>query len=612
MQKVLCMLLLLSAVSFSETVTQTDWSGGSGVPGPVTDWGNSYDFSSQVDNNGSTLQLMIGTILTDPVEYTIDGNYDGAISVYSADVDGDGDMDVLGAAPWIADITWWENSDTSPGIYWIKHTIDANFSGARSVYAADVDGDGDMDVLGAASSSDDITWWENTDGSGTSWTEHIVDGEFDHAESVFAADVNGDGYMDVLGAAISANDITWWKNTDGSGTVWTEYTVDGDFSGAYAVYAADVDGDGYMDVLGAAAYTDDITWWENTDGSGTVWIEHTIDSDFDGAHSVYAADVDGDGYMDVLGAAHLADDITWWENSDGSGTVWIEHTVNRNFDGAHSVYAADVDGDGDMDVLGAAYNANDITWWENTDGSGTVWSEHTVDGEFDLAHSVYSADVDGDGYMDVLGAAYNADDITWWNVSGYVEEGTLESSILDAGSVDEWQIFFCNIQEPAGTSVAFQFRSSSDASEMGTWSDTLYFTGTILTGILADSTEYLQYKVILTTSDATNTPVLEDVTFSYGVLTNIGDSNSSEVVSWSLLPMQNPSYGHLSAVITVPEPGMVALRLYDITGRVIARTSQEFPTGTHSVAFNNLVEGVYFCTMSAGDFTATERMIVLK
>ena len=244
-------------------------------------------------------------------------------------------------------------------------------------------------------------------------TEHAVDGAFDGAHSVFAADVDGDGDLDVLGAAFNANDIAWWENTnvDGDGTTWMEHTVDGDFDSAVSVYAADVDGDGDLDVLGAALFAEDIAWWENTnvDGDGTTWMEHTVDGAFDGAHSVFAADVDGDGDLDVLGAALNADDIAWWENTnvDGDGTTWMEHAVDGDFDFALSVFAADVDGDGDLDVLGAAVNADDIAWWENeTIHRNAVYpTEHNVDGDFDDARSVFAADVDGDGDLDVLGAA---------------------------------------------------------------------------------------------------------------------------------------------------------------------------------------------------------------
>ena len=88
---------------------------------------------------------------------------------------------------------------------------------------------------------------------------------------------------------------------------------------------------------------------------------NTIDGAFDSAWSVFSADIDGDGDMDALGAAYFADDITWWENTAGDGSAWTEHTVDANFDGAISVFSADIDGDGDMDVLGAANEADDIT-----------------------------------------------------------------------------------------------------------------------------------------------------------------------------------------------------------------------------------------------------------
>ena len=350
---------------------------------------------------------------TFPSEHAVDSNFNNAVSVSAADVDGDGDLDVLGAARMDNDITWWENT-AGDGSAWTEHIVDGDFSYARSVHAADVDGDGDVDVLGAAADADDIAWWENTLGDGSAWIEHTVDADFDYATSVHAADVDGDGDLDVLGAAYLASDIAWWENTAGDGSSWTEHTVDGDFAQAYCVYAADVDGDGDLDVLGAAQNADAIAWWENTLGDGTSWTEHTVDGAFDGAHFVYAADVDGDGDLDVLGAAQNADAITWWENTAGDGTAWTEHAVDAAFDGAWSVYSADVDGDGDLDVLGAALTADAITWWENTLGDGTSWTEHTVDGAFDAAQSVYAADVDGDGDLDVLGAAEGADDITWW------------------------------------------------------------------------------------------------------------------------------------------------------------------------------------------------------
>ena len=173
--------------------------------------------------------------------------------------------------------------------------------------------------------------------------------------------------------------IAWWENTAGDGSAWTQHIVSSTFDGAASVYAADVDGDGDLDVLGAAC-----DWPAPSPGGRTrpataaPGPQHIVSSSFVGAISVYAADVDGDGDMDVLGAAYDADTIAWWENTAGDGSAWTEHIVSSTFDGAYSVYAADVDGDGDLDVLGAAYGADTIAWWENTAGDGSAWTQHIV------------------------------------------------------------------------------------------------------------------------------------------------------------------------------------------------------------------------------------------
>ncbi len=351
--------------------------------------------------------------------HVIVGNFNGANDAYAADVDGDGDVDVVGTA---GDdgiqgrhMMWWENA-VGDGRFWIEHTVDNSFEGV-SVHAADVDGDGDVDILGASWAADDITWWENTAGDGTLWIEHPVDPDFSLAEDVYAADVDGDGNLDILGAALLSDDITWWRNAAGDGTVWIEHTVDGDFDGAFSVYAADVDGDGDVDVLGGAISDHNLIWWENTTGDGTVWIRHAVQGSHD-AGLVHAADVDGDGDVDVVGAGTATDMIAWWENTAGDGTLWTRHTIDGAYDGAHGVDAADVDGDGDVDVLGAATEANDLTWWENTAGDGTVWTEHTLDDHFSAAKSVFAADIDGDADIDVLGVAKGQQDITWFENLG--------------------------------------------------------------------------------------------------------------------------------------------------------------------------------------------------
>jgi len=252
------------------------------------------------------------------------------------------------------------------------------------VYAADVHGDNDVDVLGTSEYDDTIAWWENDPSGNTppadpvTWTQHIIDNGSYGAYCVYATDLDGDDDTDVLGAARTEPTLAWWEN-DVSGNsapadpiTWTKHIIDGAFFGFPAwVYATDLDGDEDVDVLSADHGTEagnaPIIWWEN-DGSPANggWTKHRIESDYWAWRGVYAADMDGDGDVDILGAASGSNVVAWWENDgtprDGG---WIEHILDSEFSYPLSVYATDLDGDQDTDVLSAALGANTIAWWEN-------------------------------------------------------------------------------------------------------------------------------------------------------------------------------------------------------------------------------------------------------
>ena len=602
------LLIALNAFeAYGNSATQSNWSGGPGVLGPVILWEEEFHLDNVVEWSDS-----VGSVtLLPPLELVIDGDFYGARSIHSGDIDGDGDMDVLGAGYSTDDISWWENVDGF-GTIWTEHIITLSFDGAHSVYSEDIDGDGDMDVIGAAAYANSLTWWENEDGSGIIWTEHTITVVFNAAISVHVEDIDGDDDMDIIGAAFLEGDIAWWENADGLGISWIEHTVHGFLDCPSSVYSADINGDGYMDVLGAVAFADDIIWWENTDGSGTSWVEHTVDENFDGARAVYSEDINGDGYMDVLGAATYSNEITWWENSDtGQGIYWIEHTVDGDFDGAISVHSEDMDGDGDMDIIGASYDSGKIILWENTDGSGTSWVEHTIDEDYDGARAVYSEDINGDGWMDVLGAATYSDEIKWWDLTAYSPEGSLESSILDIQGVNySWNYFDWNATTPANTSVSFQLRASWNHIYMGVWSDTLT-SPCSLAGILQDGRRYVQYRVILNSSDPDTTPVLNDVTISWNP---VGVGEEPDIAGYVLFGAEpNPASDFVRIGFSVPDYAPVELSIYDLSGRLVIMPSHvEYAPGVHHVHFTELNPGMYFCRMRTGDFAAMQSFVVIE
>jgi len=547
MLKIGFIIIMLGVLAFTaqyaqattNEVEQTDWSGGPGVGGPVTDWGDVFDHEIYASWSSWPGELILeGTPLTTPIKHVVDDAFDTAYAVHAGDIDGDGDVDIVSSGTIPAYINWYENEDGS-GTSWIEHTIDADSGQVVNIYATDLDGDDDTDVLGASYYYDDVVWWENDDGSGGSWTKHTVDGNFDAPRKVYAEDIDDDGDLDVLSAAYNDDEITWWENEDGSGTSWTEHKIDDAFDGAHGVYAADIDGDDDVDVVGGALEDYFVVWWENEDGSGTSWTEHMVDDLFRRARDVYAEDVDGDNDMDILGAASGPDnEIAWWENLDGSGTSWEQHTVGSDFENAADVYAEDIDGDGDIDVLGgASLGGEEIRWWENGDGTGTSWIGHTVETDFVHANSVHAADVDGNGGIDVLGAASYDNEISWWEVVEFRTSGELVSSIYDTTGSPVWGDIDWTSDTPTDTTLKFQVRSSDDYTEMGGWSGDVTSPGS-LDPYLEDGDQYVQYKVILETDDTKVTPALYDITLDWVctdiVLTSFSAESAPEGinVSW--------------------------------------------------------------------------------
>jgi hypothetical protein len=335
--------------------------------------------------------------------------FDGARSVFAADLDSDGDIDVLGAARYAGEIVWWENV-TGGGSRWAAHVVEGGFPGATGVYAADLDSDGDPDIVGSSWDADEVAWWSN-DGSGTRWERRSLDGGLDGAAAVFAADLDEDGDTDVLGVGTLADEVVWWENLHGDGRGWDRHLVNCNCCGASSIHVADLDSDGDPDLLTAAYKQNAVCWWENGEG----WARHPVDEDFDQARCAFAADLDSDGDPDVLGAAAGGDEIAWWENSDGSGTSWDKRTIENGFDTTYAVHAADLDSDGDADVIGTSAMGNTVRWWENADGGGASWYAHTLTSSFGGAYAVHAADLDGDGTPDIVSAALGGDCVRWWS-----------------------------------------------------------------------------------------------------------------------------------------------------------------------------------------------------
>jgi hypothetical protein len=344
-------------------------------------------------------------------EQVINSTASGTRSAIAADLDGDGDLDALSASVNDDTIAWYENTD-GQGTFGPKLVITTAADFAATVAAADVDGDGDLDVLASSQSDDTIAWYENTDGQGTFGSEQVITAAADGARSVVAADIDGDGDLDVLAASGNDDTIAWFANTNGLGSFGTEQVITATADGAITVFAADLDGEGDLDVLTASTTDGEIRWYENTNGLGSFALGQVLWTG--GVSTAIAADVDDDGDLDVLSSFAGGDTIAWHENTDGLGSFGPQQVITTLADFAAFVSAVDLDQDGDLDAVSASQFDDEIAWYENADGQGSFGPQQILSTAADGARSVVAADIDRDGDADLLTASNTDHTIAWY------------------------------------------------------------------------------------------------------------------------------------------------------------------------------------------------------
>jgi len=353
-------------------------------------------------------------------QQTITTQAEWAIKVLAVDMDGDGDLDTLSASDDDDRIAWYENID-GQGSYGPQHSVTDQAEGATRVAVADIDGDGDLDTLSASAEDDKIAWYENLSDTGAYGSQRVISDQVEGASAVFGADIDGDGDTDVVAAAEVDFEVVWFDNLDGAGTFGPARLI-GTPHAPVSALGTDVDGDGDIDVVVAYYWTSmpvfqGLVWYENLDGNGTFSASHWIAS-AGLARSIHDADLDGDGDVDILMAATEDGQIDWCRNQDGLGNFGLRQTISTG-GYPRSVTAGDVDGDGDQDVIAGYQADSQLSVFENLDGNGDFGDERVIATMVSCPHALAAADLDDDGDVDVVSAAYYDDRVFWLeNVDG--------------------------------------------------------------------------------------------------------------------------------------------------------------------------------------------------
>ena len=323
----------------------------------------------------------------------------GSAGQYAGDINGDGTLDVVtlesgGQQFWLND---------GNGAFTKGSKVENGPTGRAKVAFGDLDGDSDLDMLVGRRN---VHTWLN-DGSGV--FERISVLGDTPGEAVALGDIDGDGDVDAMVSnATHSNEI--WLN-DGRGTFFLsdhDWKPTTDFSDTRSeVSVADLDGDGDLDAFASGRGTN--VWLNDGDG-------RFVDSGQDfPINRLTLGDVDGDKDLDALVRDDELDFRVYLNHGDAvfSDTDQMIGTMTRS--SPKSGTLADVDGDGDLDiVIGTSLLRNSEIWLN--DGLGKFSFAHEAFGKGTI-DKIALGDLDGDGDMDAFVAttALNLPNTVWLN-----------------------------------------------------------------------------------------------------------------------------------------------------------------------------------------------------
>lgn len=259
----------------------------------------------------------------------------------------------------------------------------------------------------------------------------LADGpEAGAAEDAAIGDINGDGYLDIVAACELAH-LIYFENPGTDSKRWERLipSVARDRGSFIRVFLADLDGDGRPEVVTANKGAQDprrarqepkaISFFEISGGKGLderSWREHVL-TELPWPINAQPVDLDGDGDLDVVGGSVAEERILWFENL--GGFEFREHRVTITKPGAEepplvngfNMDFADLDADGRLDIVGMQTTGLlgvGPVWLEQPASSELAWQLHEI-GDYapDQLVGLALADINGDGRLDLMTGGYS-------------------------------------------------------------------------------------------------------------------------------------------------------------------------------------------------------------
>jgi len=368
------------------------------------------DLDALIGNSGypwlSRLYLNDGSGSFSDGSFNLPGDAERTGAVVLADLDGDGDLDAV-----FGNLHGEQNRlylNGGSGNFEPSGFFPADTDCTQALALGDLDGDGDLDIL---LGNQGLNGLYMNDGTGRySDSSSLLPADSDFTTAVALGDIDGDGDLDALIGNFWGQANRLYLN-DGTGAFSDASFLLPPFADSTAAIAlADVDGDGDLDAFIGNGNGQENRLYLNDGGGNFVGPLALLPAHSDPTCAVAFGDVDGDGDPDILigncfSFGGPVQNRLYRNNGNGSFTD-ATASLPAIADLTLAVAFGDVDGDGDLDAIignGGINGADPRNLLYVNDGTGT-FSDALVGFPADFAdtRAIALADVDGDGDLDVL------------------------------------------------------------------------------------------------------------------------------------------------------------------------------------------------------------------